>query len=448
MIIEKNKEYIVDIIDNGFEGEGIAKFEGFTIFIPNALKGEKIKILIVKVNKNYAYGKIIEILKISDSRKLNIDCTTYKRCGGCNLRHINYIDTLNMKNDIVKNILKKTLNKEIIVNSIIGMENPFFYRNKLQYPVGGINGDTIMGVYANRTHTIIPTQNCYIQDEKSQAVANDVLEYIKSNKIEPYNEVTRSGIIRHVIIKIGKKTGQIMLILVVNKELKKKEELVKWIISKHEITTIVENINNKNTNVILGEKNNILYGNGYIQYFLGKYKFNISPLAFYQVNPIQTEKLYNTAVNLAELNEKDVVYDLYCGIGSISIFLAEHVKKVYGIEIIEDAIRDAKQNVELNNINNANFIAGDVEKLLPELVKTEKPDVVFVDPPRKGLDIITVQNLLKIELQKIVYISCNPATLARDLKLLEEKYDIKAVQPFDMFPFTTHIENIVILKQR
>lgn len=445
MSVEKNKEYIVDIIDNGFEGEGIAKIDNFAIFIPNAIKGEKAKIVIVKVNKNYAYGKILEILEPSKARNNDIDCATYKRCGGCNLRHMNYESTLSLKNSIVENILRKNINKEIPVNKIIGMENPINYRNKLQYPVGIENGKPVMGVYANRTHTIIPTNSCGIQDKKSQEIANDIFEFIRENNVQPYNEATQTGVVRHVIIKIGKKTNEVMVIIVVNDNFDKEKEFVKYITEKHNIKTIVKNINKNNTNVILGKKNVVLYGDGYIQDILGEYRFNISPLAFYQVNPVQTEKLYNTAIKLADLKGTEVAYDLYCGIGTISIFLAKHVKKVYGIEIIEDAIKDAKQNAMINNVNNVEFMVGDVEKTLPIILEKELPDVVFVDPPRKGLDNTTIQNLLKIKPKKIVYISCNPATLARDLKLLNEDYDIKKVQPVDMFPYTSHVECVSVL---
>lgn len=446
MSIEKNKEYVVNIIDQGFEGEGIAKIDNFTIFVPGAIKGEKIKILIVKVNKSFAYGKILEILESSSARNTCVDCSTYKRCGGCNLRHVKYENTLEFKTNMVKNTLKKALNRDIEVKNIIGMENPYYYRNKLQYPVGIENDKPVIGVYANRTHTIIPTESCFIQDEKSQEIANDVFKFIVEKGIKPYNEKDGSGSIRHLLIKVGKKTGDIMLVLVVNNDFKQEADLVDFITAKHKITTVVKNINRENTNVILGKKNVVLYGNGYIQDILGEYKFNISTMAFYQVNPIQTEKLYNTAINLANLTGNEVVYDLYCGIGTISIFLSKHAKKVYGIEIVKEAIDDAKQNAKNNGIENIEFMAGDVEKLLPTILEKDTPDVVFVDPPRKGLDNTSIQNLLKIEPEKIVYISCNPATLARDLNLLEEKYNITEIQPVDLFPFTSHCEVIACLK--
>lgn len=452
MEIQKNKEYIVEIIDNGFEGEGIAKIEGMTIFIPNAIKGEKVKILIVKVNKNFAYGKILQIIEPSSIR-VEEDCKTYKMCGGCNLRHIKYEDTLKIKKSIVENCLSKELKRDICVNDVIGMEEPKFYRNKLIYPVGiNKNDETIMGVFANRTHNIVEVKECFIQDKVNQDVANVVLEIVKRNNIKPYNEENRSGNIRHIIIRRGKQTNEIMVILVCNESKKNEtfeEDLVKTLIGKYpQIKSIVKNINDKNTNVIMGDKNINLYGEGYITDKLNNYVFKISPHSFYQVNPVQTVKLYNTAINLANLNKEDIVLDLYCGIGTISIFLARHVKKVIGIEIIEDAIKDAKENAKINNIENIDFYAGDVENLLPEILKDEKniPSVVFVDPPRRGLDSNTIYNIKKIEPKKVIYVSCNPATLARDIALLEEKYEVREVQPVDMFCGTSHVECITRLE--
>lgn len=449
MEIEKNKEYIVDIIDNGYEGEGIAKIDNFAIFIPNAIKGEKVKILIVKVLKNYAYGKIIEIIEPSENREENIDCTTYKRCGGCSLRHIKYEETLNIKRENVVNCLKKALNKEIKVNQTIGMDKPLHYRNKLQYPIGiNAEGNAQMGVFANRTHTIIPTTECKIQNEECQKIANEIFNFIQENKIPVYNEKTLKGSLRHIVIKIGIRTNEIMVVLVSNTEkIKCEDELVKHIIKNFlNVKTIVKNINSKNTNVILGQKNIVLYGNGYIQDILGEYKFNISPMSFYQVNPVQTEVLYNTAIKMAQLNKDKTVFDLYCGIGTISLFLSKHVKKVYGIEIVNEAIDDAIENAKLNNVSNVEFVCGDVEKVLPTILKKETPDVVFVDPPRKGLDEVSINNILTVEPKQIVYISCNPATLARDLHLFEEKYDIVEIQPIDMFPYSYHVECVAVLK--
>lgn len=447
--VKKNKEYLVEIIDQGFEGEGIAKIEGFTIFIEGAIKGEKCRILIVKVTSSHAFGKLVEILEKSKYR-VEPDCATYKRCGGCNLRHIDYEETLNIKQNTVQNLVNKTLNNKIKVEMTVGMGNPYNYRNKAQYPVGfDKSGEPVMGVYAKRTHEIIPMRNCMIQNPVSEKIANVVLGFFIKNNIPIYNEKNGEGLLRHIVIKVGIKTHEIMCILVLNKkELKKEKELIKVLIREFpEIKTIVKNYNMKNTNVILGNENEVIYGDGYIYDELGDYTFKISPLSFYQINPIQTEALYNIAIEMADLKKTDTLFDLYCGIGTIGIFASPYVNKVYGIEIVKQAIEDAKENANINNIRNIEFFAGDVEKVFENVLKEHnvKPDVIFVDPPRKGLDKHTIENILNIKPEKIVYISCNPASLVRDLKLLEESYEIKKIQPVDMFPFTSHVECVAVM---
>lgn len=447
--VKKNKEYLVEIIDQGFEGEGIAKIEGFTIFIEGAIKGEKCRILIVKVTSSHAFGKLVEILEKSKYR-VEPDCATYKRCGGCNLRHIDYEETLNIKQNTVQNLVNKTLNNKIKVEMTVGMGNPYNYRNKAQYPVGfDKSGEPVMGVYAKRTHEIIPMRNCMIQNPVSEKIANVVLGFFIKNNIPIYNEKNGEGLLRHIVIKVGIKTHEIMCILVLNKkELKKEKELIKVLIREFpEIKTIVKNYNMKNTNVILGNENEVIYGDGYIYDELGDYTFKISPLSFYQINPIQTEALYNIAIEMDDLKKTDTLFDLYCGIGTIGIFASPYVNKVYGIEIVKQAIEDAKENANINNIRNIEFFAGDVEKVFENVLKEHnvKPDVIFVDPPRKGLDKHTIENILNIKPEKIVYISCNPASLVRDLKLLEESYEIKKIQPVDMFPFTSHVECVTVL---
>ena len=450
--VKKNQEYIVDVIDNGFEGEGIAKIDGFTIFIPNAIKGEKLKILIVKVLSSHAFGKILEIINKSDKR-IESDCITYKRCGGCNLRHIKYEETLKMKQNAVQSLVNKTLKTKIQVKETIGMENPYHYRNKAQYPVGvDKQGNPIMGVFANRTHEIIPIDNCLIQNEKSQQIAKFILDFIRENNISIYDEKTGKGLIRHIVTKIGIKTNEIMCIIVLNgRTIPKEKELVTEILEKFpEVKTIVKNINTKNTNVIMGKENINIYDNGYIYDILGDFKFKISPLSFYQVNPVQAEKLYELGVQAARISEKDIVFDLYCGIGTISLFMAKYAKKVYGIEIVEEAVNDAKENAKMNGISNVEFIAGDVENILDELINDKKmiPDIVMVDPPRKGLDNKSIENIMSIKPKKLVYISCNPATLVRDLSKLEELYEVDEVIPVDMFPFTSHVECVVLMGRK
>lgn len=450
MLPKKNENYIVEIIDNGYEGEGIAKIEGFTVFIPNAIKGEKVKIVIVKVLSSHAFGKIIEIIEKS-SKRVESDCTTYKRCGGCDLRHIKYEQTLKMKQNAVQSLVNKTLNNKIEVQETLGMEKPYNYRNKAQYPVGiDKNGNKVMGVFANRTHEIIPIEECLIQNKETQKLAKFVFDYIVKNNISVYDEKIGEGLIRHIVTKIGIKTNEIMCVIVINgTKIPNEEKLVREITSNFKnVKTIVKNINMKNTNVILGRENINLYGEGYISDKLGEYTFKISPLSFYQVNPIQAEKLYNIGVEGAEITKEDVVFDLYCGIGTISLFMAKYAKKVYGIEIVEEAIEAAKENAKINNVDNTKFIAGDVEYILDDLINKKSiiPDIIMVDPPRKGLDNKSIQNILKIAPKKLVYISCNPATLVRDLKMLEEKYQVKLVKPVDMFPFSKHCEVVSVLE--
>ena len=449
MSIQKNQEYIVDIIDNGFEGEGIAKIDNFTIFIPGTIKGEKVRVLIVKVLSSHGFGKIVEIIEKSQARQ-DVDCNTYKRCGGCNLRHVKYEETLKMKQNAVQSLINKTLKNKLQVRETVGMENPLHYRNKAQYPIG-INkqGEPVIGVFANRTHEVIPIDNCLIQNKKSEEIAKFIIEFIKEKNISIYDEKTGKGLVRHIVTKVGIKTGEIMCVIVINgHKIPNENELVENLKTRYpEIKAIVKNINMKNTNVILGQENINLYGNGYIEDILGEYKFKISPLSFYQVNPVQAEKLYNLGVSMAEITKNDVVFDLYCGIGTISLFMSKFAKKVYGIEIVEEAVKMAKENAQNNNVSNTEFFAGDVEIVLDDLINNKglKADVVMFDPPRKGLDKKSIDNILNIRPKKIVYISCNPATLIRDLADFENEYDIKTIIPVDMFPFTSHVECVSVL---
>ena len=452
MSIQKNQEYVVDIIDNGFEGEGIAKIDNFTIFIPGTIKGEKVKIIIVKVLSSHGFGKIVEIIEKSQARQ-DVDCNTYKRCGGCNLRHVKYEETLKMKQNAVQSLVNKTLKNKLQVKETVGMENPLHYRNKAQYPIG-INkqGEPVIGVFANRTHEVIPIDNCLIQNKKSEEIAKFIIEFIKEKNISIYDEKTGKGLVRHIVTKVGIKTGEIMCVIVINgHKIPNENELVENLKTRYpEIKAIVKNINMKNTNVILGQENINLYGNGYIEDILGEYKFQISPLSFYQVNPVQAEKLYNLGVSMAEITKNDVVFDLYCGIGTISLFMSKFAKKVYGIEIVEEAVKMAKENAESNNVSNTEFFAGDVEIVLDDLINNKgiKADVVMFDPPRKGLDKKSIDNILNIRPKKIVYISCNPATLIRDLADFENEYDVKTIIPVDMFPYTSHVECVSVLQHK
>lgn len=449
-IIKKNDEYIVDIIDNGMDGEGIAKIDNFTVFVEGVIKGEQVKILIVKVLTSHAYGKILEIIKKSENR-VEPDCATYKRCGGCSLRHIEYEETLNMKKRKVENLVSKTFGKEnnIKVENTIGMGIPYNYRNKAQYPVGlDKTGEPIIGVYAQRTHEIIQMKECLIQNEEAEKIAFTIYKFVKEKNIPVYNEKTGEGLLRHIVIKVGIYTHEIMCILVVNgKKIPYETELVEMLVREYNVKTVVKNINMKNTNVILGYENIVLHGDGYIYDLLGGYTFKISPMSFYQVNPVQAEVLYNIAIEKAELNKYDILFDLYCGIGTIGICASSYAKKVYGIEIVEQAIEDAKENARINNVENIEFFAGDVEKIFSNLMEKKQvyPDVIIVDPPRKGLDNNTINNILAVKPKKVVYISCNPATMVRDMKLLSEKYEVGDITPVDMFPFTSHVECVCVL---
>lgn len=363
---------------------------------------------------------------------------------------MNYQETLKIKQNAVQSLVDKTLKKPIKVEETLGMENPYYYRNKAQYPVGkDKNGNPVMGVFANRTHQIIPIYNCLIQNKQSEQVAKFVFDFIVKNNISIYDENTQKGLIRHIVTKIGIKTEEIMCIIVINgEEIPKEKELINELINQFpKVHTIVKNINKNNTNVILGKQNIPIYGDGFIKDKLGELTFKISPLSFYQVNPIQAEKLYKIGIEEAQITKQDVVFDLYCGIGTISLFMAPYAKEVYGIEIVEEAVQAAKENASMNNIQNAQFIAGDVEKILDKLINNDKivPDIVMIDPPRKGLDKKSVNNILKISPKRLVYISCNPATLVRDLSAFEDVYEVKLLKPVDMFPFTSHVECVSLL---
>lgn len=442
-MIKKNEEYIVNIIDNGSNGEGICKIDEFTIFVSGAIKEEKCKIKILKVNKSFAYAKVLDIIEKSNYR-VEPDCISYKKCGGCNLRHINYEYTLKMKREKIQNLVNKTLSKRIVVDSTIGMDKPYFYRNKAIYPVAEIGEKRIVGIYANRSHSVIEFDKCMIQSEESQEIAKYILDKW-NNSI--YNEETHKGFLRNIMIRVGTISKEIMVVLVTNGMID--YDYSNLIKKFPNIKTIIINDNHEVTNVVLSNNNKVIYGDGVIYDYLNEYKFQISPNSFFQVNSIQTIKMYNEAIKMADLKPTDVIYDLYCGIGTISIFASKYVKRVYGIEIVHSSIENARLNARLNNILNVDFIEGDVETAFENAVKGDRrADVVIVDPPRKGLDIKTIETLLDISPRKIVYVSCNPATLIRDLKEFEDDYDIKKIQPIDNFPYTNHCESVCVLERK
>jgi len=447
--IKKNENYEIEITGMTHEGQGVGRINNFTVFVDGVIKGEKAEIKIIKVNKNYAVGKLLNIIVPSENR-VEPFCSAYKRCGGCSLQHMNYAAQLEFKTELVKDNLKRIGKLEnVTVHDAIGMNNPLKYRNKAQYPVGMIKDELAIGFYAKRSHDIIRNDECGIQDENSDRVKSVVQEFILRYGISAYDEVNRTGLVRHVVTRTGFKTGEVMAVIVINGEdLPHQRELVDMLVEKVPgIKSVFLNVNTQNTNVILGSRNIKIFGQDTITDYIGKYKFNISPLSFYQVNPFQTEVLYNKALEYAGLTGEETVFDLYCGIGTISLFLSEKAKKVYGVEVVEDAIMDARKNAELNGVENVEFIAGESEKVVPELYRQGvRADVVVVDPPRKGCDKTLLETLVGMQPERIVYVSCNPSTLARDLNYLDEcGYRTVEVQPVDMFPFTPHVECVVLI---
>ncbi|MDK0565418.1 23S rRNA (uracil(1939)-C(5))-methyltransferase RlmD [Clostridium perfringens] len=452
-MVEKNKEYIFDIISQGYEGEGIAKIDNkYPIFIEGALKGEKVKVRIVKVNKNFAYGKLMEVLEASEER-VNPPCAIYKRCGGCKLQHASYKAQLDFKWDRVKDCVSKIGKLDpSIVKYPLGMEEPWRYRNKVQLPIGLINGEVKIGFFAPRSHDIIDMESCLIQDEIGDKVVKLTREWIEKFNIRPYNvdgEYDEKGIVRHIMIRRGFTTNEVMVVLVTNGEkLPHKEEFVDLMVKNIPgIKSIIQNINSKKTNVILGLESKTLWGEDTISDYIGDFRFNISPLSFFQVNPTQTEVLYGKALEYANLTGNEEVFDAYCGTGTITLFLSQKAKKVYGVEIIPQAIDNAWINAKENKVENVEFFVGESEVVIPDLInKGVKADVVVVDPPRKGCDKKLLDAITNIDAKKIVYVSCDPSTLGRDLKVLEENgYKTLEVQPVDMFPNTSHVENVAKL---
>ena len=442
-MIKKNEEYIVNIIDNGSNGEGICKIDEFTIFVNGAIKDEKCKIKIVKVNKSFGYGKLLEIIEASPNRVVP-DCVSYKKCGGCNLRHLKYEYTLKMKQEKIQNLVNKTLNNKIQVSETLGMDIPKYYRNKAIFPVKEIDGKKVVGIFANRSHEVIEFEDCKIQSKEAQQIAKYIVETWTGTI---YNEQTNKGTLRNIMIRVGIISKEIMVVLVTNGMI---DYDISGLIKQFpNIKTIIINDNHEVTNVVLSNTNKTIYGDGVIYDNLNEYKFQISPNSFFQVNSIQTINMYSEAIKMAELKPTDKICDLYCGIGTISIFASRYVKKVYGIEIVHSSIENAKINAEINDVNNVEFIEGDVEIAFDDFIKRNiNIDVVIVDPPRKGLDNKTIDNLIRIKPRKIVYVSCNPATLVRDLHILESTYNIKQIKPIDNFPYTNHIESVSVLENK
>ncbi|MDR1018830.1 MAG: 23S rRNA (uracil(1939)-C(5))-methyltransferase RlmD [Lachnospiraceae bacterium] len=489
----KNNRLKIEIEDISSDGSGIGHVDGYTLFVKDALPGDIIDAKIIKPKKNYAFARIEEIIKPSKDR-VTPRCPISKPCGGCQIQGLEYNKQLEFKENKVKNNLVRIGSvEESLVNeitlSILGMEEPFRYRNKAQFPIGeDKDGNLVAGFYAGRTHSIIPVDDCVIGSKNNKEILQIVLDFMEKNHISAYNEKLHGGLVRHVLIREGYISGEIMVCLVINgKTLPKSEKLIERLSKVTGMTSIVLNINTGNTNVILGDKIKVLWGEPYITDKIEDLTFRISPLAFYQVNQVQTEKLYNKALEFAGLTGKEIVWDIYCGIGTISLFLAKKAKKVYGIEIIPEAIVDANANARLNGISNVEFMVGDAKEVLcEEVTKFNKntlgkdlqnsqsientyldedksilhkenkcnktdifADVIVVDPPRKGLDDVTIQTMVSVAPKKIVYVSCDSATLARDIKIFRENgYELEKVQPVDMFPQTVSVETCVLLSRK
>lgn len=456
ILIDKNKEYVLDIVAQGYEGEGIAKINNtYPVFIEGALISERVKVRITKVKKSFAYGKLLEVLKSSEER-CNPSCGIYKRCGGCKLQHSTYKEQLNFKWNRVKDCISR-IGKldESLVKFPIGMDEPWRYRNKVQLPIGMVNGQLKIGFFAPRSHEIIDMESCLIQDEVADKVVELTRGWVLKNNIKPYNidgQYDNTGILRHIMIRRGFTTNEVMVVIVTNGDkLPYKDEFVDLMVNNIPgIKSIIQNVNSKPTNVILGDKTKTLWGQDTVADYIGKFKFNISPLSFFQVNPVQTEVLYGKALEYAELTGDEIVFDSYCGTGSITLFLSQKAKKVYGVEIIPEAIENANINSKENNVNNVEFFVGESEVIIPDLIESGiKADVVVVDPPRKGCDKNLLDAISGIDAKSIVYVSCDPSTLARDLAILEENgYKTIEVQPVDMFPHTAHVECVVRIEKK
>lgn len=450
-MVQKNQKLVVEIVDLSSEGAGVAKVEGYPIFVKDTLVGEKVEILVLRANKNYGFGKAINIIEASPDR-VEPKCPVASKCGGCSIQHMSYDCQLRYKkNKVYQNLKRIGGFDNIEVEDTIGMDEPFYYRNKAQYPVGYDKG-VIAGFYAANSHRIIDFDNCYIGSKRNKEILNKVKNFIVENNITAYDETTGRGTVRHILIREGHFTGEIMVCLIVNgSKFKYKTQLAEALKDVEGVKSVSVNYNTTKSNVILGNKVETVYGSDFIIDYIGDLKFEISPLSFFQVNPIQTQKLYGKALEYADLNGEEIVVDAYCGIGTISLFLAQKAKMVYGVEIVPQAIEDAKKNAKNNKIDNAEFYVGKSEEIVPELYKTKgvKPDVMVVDPPRKGCEESLLNLMLQMQPKRIVYVSCDSATLARDLKILcaTNEYEIKKVQPVDMFPHSGHVETVVLLSK-
>ncbi len=458
--LEKNQEVTIKITDIGTGGEGIGKVQGMTLFVKDAIVGDEALVKVTKLKKNYGYARLLQVISPSPDRVQPL-CPLARPCGGCQIQEMSYEAQLAFKEKKVKDNLERIGGLEgVQLDPILGMDSPVHFRNKEQFPIRrGKDGKAEAGFFAARTHSLIPVEECLLGAPINRQVMEVVLDTINEFGIAPYDEMTHTGLLRHVLIRYGFETGQIMVCLVVNgKKLPKEEILAKRLAQIDGMTSITINENTQKTNVILGKKIRTLWGQDYITDTLDGIKFHISPLSFYQVNPKQTVKLYQQALEYADLTGQETVWDLYCGIGTISLFLARQAKKVYGVEIIPEAIADAKANAELNHITNAEFFVGKAEEVVPEFYQKAKesqslleesalaPDVMVVDPPRKGCDETLLETMVLMNPKKIVYVSCDSATLARDLKYLTNHgYEFVKGRAVDQFGHSVHVETVALL---
>ena len=462
--MNKNDIVTVEITDIGVSGEGIGHVDGYTLFIKDAVIGDVVEAKVMKAKKNYGYARLMKVITPSEYR-VEPKCAFARRCGGCQIQEMSYDRQLVFKDQKIRGNLERIGGftkdqSDTVMQPVVGMEHPFGYRNKAQFPFGtDKEGNPITGFYAGRTHDIIANTDCALGVEQNKEILEIILQYMRENKIKSYDEKTGKGLIRHALIRYGFKTKEIMVCLVVNgKKLPKAERLIEKLIQIEGMTSITISPNTRRDNVIMGDSYEILWGQGYITDYIGNVKYQISPLSFYQVNPVQTEKLYGLALEYADLKGDETVWDLYCGIGTISLFLAQKAKQVYGVEIVPQAIDDAKENAKINAIDNAEFFVGKAEEVLPEYYaeyerehngETAHADVIVVDPPRKGCDETLLETIVKMQPEKVVYVSCDSATLARDLKYLcANGYEIRMCRGVDQFPQSVHVETVVLLSHK
>ncbi|WP_010632512.1 23S rRNA (uracil(1939)-C(5))-methyltransferase RlmD [Sporolactobacillus vineae] len=447
--VEKNEKVTVSFTDLTQEGSGVAKVDGYTLFVPGALPEETAEVQVVKTKKGYGYGRLTRLIEKSSLRAVP-PCPIYDQCGGCSIQHLSAQGQLDYKRRIVTDALERIGGfSGISVGMTIGMADPWKYRNKIQVPVAAQDGRFAFGFFKKRSHEIVNLDSCIITDPLIDKIVQTARHAAEDKGIEPYNEAKNSGVLRHIMARSGRKSGEVMVVFVTRTEdLPHRKALIKELTENYpQIKSIVQNVNKRRTNAILGNKTKTLWGRPVIYDQIGSVTFAISAQSFYQVNPRQTEVLYRKALKFADLTGEETVIDAYCGIGTISLFLAQKAKQVYGVEIVPEAVKDAQANAELNKITNAHFETGKAEEILPKWYdKGIRPDVIVVDPPRKGCEASLLKTMLAMKPQRIVYVSCNPATLARDLKLLVPGgYAIKKVQPVDMFPQTLHVETVALI---